>query len=105
MTLLLTCVAAIVATIVWYTNEDARILKVGTLCFLYWGASIMWFVDAIFEYDELRAEYFMPAAEDMMNDAFLGLSVVVLGMIIWVVQMLCTDPKGVIRRRLHPEQS
>ena len=68
MTLLLTCIAAVVSTIVWYTNEKARNLKVVTLCYLYWGAAIMWFVDAIFEYAELRAEYFTPAIEDMIND-------------------------------------
>ena len=30
----------------------------------------MWFVDAVFEYSELKAAYFTPAPEDMLNDAF-----------------------------------
>ncbi len=40
----------------------------------------MWLVDAIFEYAELRAEYFTPAIEDMINDTFLGFSVIILGL-------------------------
>ena len=55
MTLLITVLAAVAATIVWYNSERARALKVGVLCYLYWGASIMWFVDAVFEYAELGA--------------------------------------------------
>ena len=75
MTLLLTCIAAIIATVVWYSSEKARELKISALLYMFWGASIMWFVDAIYEYAELRAEYFAPAMEDMLNDMFLGLPV------------------------------
>jgi len=98
MTLLLTCMAAVTSTIIWYASEKARELKIATLCYLYWGASIMWFVDAIFEYIEIKAEYFTPAIEDMINDAFLGLSVIVLGLVIWTITLLIKDPKKVISR-------
>ncbi|MBR6004486.1 MAG: hypothetical protein IK068_07190 [Lachnospiraceae bacterium] len=99
MTLLITVFAAVIATVKWYTRKDDS-MKLGILCFLYWGASIMWFVDAIFEYVELGAEYFTPAIEDVLNDAFLGLSVVAFGLIIWVVRLLITDPKGSVRAAL-----
>jgi hypothetical protein len=36
----------------------------------------------------------------MANDAFLGLSVVALGLIIWLVRLLITDPKGSVRAAL-----
>ena len=99
MTLLITVFAAVISTVVWYTrpNDD---MKLGILLFMYWGASIMWLVDALFEYAELGAEYFAPAAEDMINDSFLGLSVVALGLVIWVVRLLILDPKGKIGRLL-----
>ena len=99
MTLLITVFAAVVATYKWYTRKDDS-LKLGILLFLYWGASLMWLVDAIFEYAELKAEYFTPAAEDMLNDSFLGLAVVALGLVIWIVRLLILDPKGVIRASL-----
>ena len=75
-------------------------MKLGILLFLYWGASIMWLVDAIFEYAELGAEYFAPAPADMLNDAYLGLSVAALGLVIWLVRLLIADPKGRIRAAL-----
>ena len=100
MTLLLTVLAAVTVTVIWYTSEKARGLRVGPLCYLFWGASLMWLVDAIAEYMELGAEYFTPNAADMLNDTFLGLSVIVLALVIWVVALLVTDPSGTVRSRL-----
>jgi hypothetical protein len=103
MTLLITVFAALVSTILWYRRKDDTMM-LGTLCFLYWGASLMWLVDAIFEYVELEAEYFTPAIEDMINDAFLGFSVVALGMILWLIILLIKDPKGSVRAALHRKE-
>ncbi len=99
MTLLITVFAAVTATVIWYNRKDDS-MQLGILLFMYWGASLMWLVDAIFEYAELKAEYFTPAAEDMLNDAFLGLAVVALGLVIWVVRLLIKDPKGSVRAAL-----
>jgi hypothetical protein len=98
MTLLITVFAAVIATVVWYNIGNK--MSIGVLCFLFWGASIMWFVDAIFEYAELKADYFAPAAADMLNDAFLGLAVVALALVIWLVVLLIRDPKGTVRLSL-----
>lgn len=100
MTLLLTLFAAVIVTIIWYCSRNARVLKIGTLCYLYWGASMMWFVDAVAEYATYKAAYFTPSIEDMINDIFLGLSVISLGLVIWTVYMLIKDPKGVVKRTL-----
>ena len=96
MTLLVTVFAAIICTILWYKRKNDE-MRLGTLCFLFWGASLMWLGDAIFEYAELKAEYFTPAAEDMLNDLFLGLSVVALGLVIWLAVLLIKDPKGIVK--------
>ncbi len=102
MTLLITVFAAVIATVKWYTRKDDS-MQLGLLCCLYWGASLMWLVDAVFEYAELGAEYFTPAAADMLNDAFLGLSAVALGLVIWVARLLITDPKGSVRAALKKQ--
>ena len=104
MTLLITVFAAIIATVLWYNRKDDS-MRLGILCFLFWGASIMWFVDAIFEYAELKAGYFTPALGDMINDAYLGLSVVALALVIWLVRLLIADPKGSVRAALKREKS
>ncbi len=93
MTLLITLIAAVTVTLIWYTNEKARELKTGILCYMFWGASLMWLVDAAVEYIEDGADYFLPSSGDMLNDAFLGFSVVVLALVVWMVYLLIKDPK------------
>jgi hypothetical protein len=99
MTLLITVFAAVAVTVVWYNRRDDS-MRLGMLCFLYWGASVMWLVDAVFEYMELKSAYFTPSPEDMLNDSFLGLTVVAFGLVIWLVRLLITDPKGSVRAAL-----
>lgn len=96
MTLLITVFAAVSATIVWYTKPESN-MKLGTLSLMYWGASLMWLIDAIAEYIELGAEYFTPSAADMLNDAYLGASVAAFGLVIWLVIVLVKDPRGRIK--------
>jgi len=100
MTLLITIFAATISTAVWYKNAGKSKMNYGMLCWMYWGASLMWFVDALVEYIEMGSAYFTPAIEDMVNDTFLGLAVVALGMVIWSVSLLIKDPEGVIRAQL-----
>lgn len=104
MTLLITVFAAIISTVIWYKGAPENEMKVGALCWMYWGASIMWFVDAIFDYAELGAEFFAPAPVKMLNDFYLGLSVVALGLIIWLVILLVKDPKGVVKAALFKKK-
>ena len=101
MTLLVTVFAAVVSTVVWYKNAPKNEMLVGVLCWLYWGASLMWLVDAVFEFVELGAEYFTPAPAELLNDLFLGLSVVALGLVIWLIVLLIKDPKGAVRAALQ----
>ena len=105
MTLLIAVFAAVICTAIWYRSAPKSEMKVGLLCWMYWGASLMWLVDAIFEYAELHAEYFTPAPADMLNDLYLGLSVVALGLVIWLIVLLVTDPKGVVKAALFRQKS
>ena len=100
MTLLITVIAAVVSTVVWYSSEKARELNIGVLLYMFWGASLMWLVDAAVEYLEVGADYFTPAAGDMLNDAFLGVSVVALALVVWVVYLLVKDPQHTVKKIL-----
>ena len=88
MTLLTAAIAAVIVTLVWYFKDGTNEMRIGTLSLMYWGATLMWLVDAVVEYIELKAAYFTPEPVDMLNDFFLGISVVVLGLIIWLVMFL-----------------
>ena len=100
MTLLTAVFAAVVTTVIWYKKAPNDDMKISVLCWMYWGASLMWLVDAIFEYAELREAYFTPEPADVLNDFFLGISVVALGLVVWVVVLLVKDPRGAVRKTL-----
>ena len=100
MTLLITVIAAVISTVIWYSSSKARELKVGVLLYMFWGASLMWLVDAVVEYLEAGAEFFTPAASDMLNDTFLGISVVALALVVWVIVLLIRDPAGTLRSNI-----
>ena len=50
MTLLITLFAAIASTAWWYSHAPQSKMRVDLLCWMYWGASLMWIVDLISEY-------------------------------------------------------
>ncbi len=104
MTLLAAIFAAAAATAVWYGSAAARRRNVGVLCWLYWGASLMWLVDAVIGYVEEGAAFFTPEPAQMLNDLYLGLSVIALGLVIWIIVLLVKDPDGVIRDRLRAKK-
>ncbi len=99
MTLLITVSAAVISAILWYTKPQSN-MKIGTLSLMYLGAALMWFVDAVAEYIKIGAAYFTPVPADMLNDAYLGVSVVVLGLIIWIVIVFIKDPNGRLKKAL-----
>ncbi|MCI8806286.1 MAG: hypothetical protein HFE59_10520 [Clostridiales bacterium] len=99
MTLLITAFAAVISTILWYIKPESN-MKIGTLSLMYWGASLMWFVDAVAEYFKAGVEVFTPAASDMLNDSYLGASVVLLGLIIWLIIVLIKDPNARLKKAL-----
>ena len=98
MTLLITIFAAVFCTVCWYKNAPNNKLMWHVPSLMFWGAGIMWFVDECFAFREAGEAYFTPAPLEMLNDTFLGFSVVALGLIIWVVTLLIKDPKGVLKK-------
>ena len=105
MTLLITIFAAIIATACWYAREPKSKMRLDLLCWMYWGASLMWMVDLLAEYLEAGTEVFTPAPLDMLHDSYLGLSVVALGGVIWVVYLIVKDPRGVRSQVLAQQES
>ena len=100
MCLILTTIAAVLCTAVWYASATMREMKISVLCWLFWGAAIMWLVDLVFEYAEEGAKVFEPSLADVLNDTLLGLAVITLALVIWIAVLLVRDPKGVVRSAL-----
>jgi hypothetical protein len=94
MWLILTAVAAIVTTVIWYINAPEDKYKVGLLSLAFWGATVMWLVDHIMAYVAEGGEFF-----ELSQDAtMLGMSVIVFALLMWLLVLLIIDPKGVIKR-------
>ncbi len=99
MCLLITIIAAVIASAIWYTHADIDLYHVKTLAIIYWGAALMWMIDFAFEFAELKAEYFNQPLADVLNDTILGIAAVTLGAVAWLVILLIRDPKHMFRKK------
>lgn len=63
----------------------------------------MGLADFIFGYAELKADYFNQSFESILNASLLGLTVVTIGLVIWLVILLVIllikDPNGVFEKK------
>lgn len=98
MCLLITAFAAIISAVLWYSHakNDTYLFKVLTA--IFGGATLMWLVDAVVEFIELKEEFFNQPIADLVNDAVLGLCVVAIGLVAWLIVLLIKDPKGAFKR-------
>ncbi len=88
MTLLITLTAAFVSSVWFYRNRKNDSHSISTLCYLYWGASLMWMVDEMAVYTDNPAGYSLIPAESMLDDALLGCSAVGFGILVWLIQLI-----------------
>ena len=93
MTLIITALAAIAATVSRFVlREKSSKVHLGFLALMYCGASIMWCVDGFFCLAEGEPFIELSDAATMTDDALLGLSVVVLGLVVWGI--VCIIKRG-----------
>lgn len=91
--LLITALAAVIASVLWYVNAPTDKYKFGFLALLFWGATIMWFVDHVIAFAQEGGPFFEVSADA----TGLGLSVLLLGLFVWMIVLLVSDPKRVLR--------
>ncbi|HAP94133.1 MAG TPA: hypothetical protein DCM26_05865 [Desulfotomaculum sp.] len=96
MFFIITALAAIVATIIWYVNAPEDKYKLSLLSFIFWGATLMWFVDHVMAYLIEGGEFF----EITLDATLLGVTVVLFGLLVWMIVLLVSDPKGVFKKLL-----
>lgn len=96
MWFILTALAAIVTTIIWYIKSPGDKYKLGLLSFAFWGATIMWLVDHVMAYVIEGGEFF----ETNLDATMLGISVIIFALLVWLIVLLTSDPKGVLKSAL-----
>jgi len=94
MWLIMTALAAIIATAIWYIRAPGDKYKLGLLSLILWGATLMWLVDHVMAYVMEGGEFL----EINLEATLLGLSVIILALLVWEIVLLVSDPKGVLRR-------
>jgi len=97
MFLIITALAAVVATILWYFNAPEDKYRLNILCFIFWGATLMWLVDHVMAYLIEGGEFF----ELTLDATMLGITVVLCGLVVWTGVLLVKDPKGVFNKLLQ----
>ena len=100
MTLVITFLAAAIATALWYAKAPNTDMRLGTLALIYWGAALMWCVDGINCLIEGEGFIEITDTAAMLDDAVLGLVVVAVGLAAWAIYLVAKDPKRVLRKSL-----
>jgi len=96
MWLLITALAALIASALWYASAPSDRYKLGFLSLIYWGATLMWLVDHVIAYVQEGG----PFLEISAQATAVGLSVLALGLFVWLVRLLLSDPKRVLQAAL-----
>jgi hypothetical protein len=97
MWLILTALAALITTAIWYVKAPDDKYKLGLLSLCFWGATIMWLVDHIIAYATEGGAFF----EVNLDATLLGISVIVFALFVWEIVLVVSDPKGVVRKVLR----
>jgi hypothetical protein len=96
MWLILTALAAVISTLIWYVKAPNDKYKLGLLSLFFWGATLMWLVDHVMAYITEGGVFF-----EINTDAtLLGVSVIILALLVWLIVLLISDPRKVIRKIL-----
>ena len=93
MWLVTTLIMAIIISAIWYIKP--KIYKLDVLSLMLWGTSIMILVDHILGYD--GGEFIKLETEGMITSGtLLGIVMLIPILIIWVILLLSSKPKGEI---------
>ena len=95
MFFIITALAAIITTTLWYTQAPGDKYRLSLLSFMFWGATLMWSVDHVVAYLTEGGEFF----EFNLDATMLGVAVVIVALIVWQLLLLISDPKKVLFKR------
>jgi len=84
------------STALWYSKAEDDKYMLKFLSLIFWGASIMVFIDHLISYITEGGEFI----EVTIESTILGFVLVITALIIWEIALLIKDPKQVIRRKI-----
>ncbi|NWF77569.1 MAG: hypothetical protein HXY36_03085 [Chloroflexi bacterium] len=97
MWLIMTALAGVIATAIWYVKAPEDKYKLGLLSLFFWGATLMWLVDHVMAYVTEGGEFL----EINLDATLLGVAVIVFALFVWEIVLVVNDPKGALRKALR----
>ena len=98
MWLVILALAATITTAIWYSKAENDVHLFRLLTIIFWGATIMVFVDHVMGYLMEGGEFF----EMTLDATVLGIVLLITALIVWEIVLLLKDPKGILyKRRKH----
>ncbi|MGQ9546681.1 MAG: hypothetical protein ACUVTR_05950 [Dehalococcoidia bacterium] len=94
---MMTALAAIIVTAIWYAKAPEDKYKLGLLSLFLWGATLMWLVDHVMAYITEGG----PFLEMNLEATLLGIAVIVLALFVWEIVLIASDPKGALKKALR----
>jgi len=95
MWLILLAFAATITTAIWYSKAENDVYMLNILAQIFWGATIMAFINHLMGYLMEGGEFI----EITLEATVLGLTLILIGLIVWEVILIIRDPKGIIYKR------
>lgn len=95
MLLLILAYPAVILTILWYAKAEGDVYKLKLASLIFWGATVMFFVDKLIAYLREGESIISTSAEE----AILGFTLALLGLGLWMTALLITDPKGIFKKK------
>jgi len=80
---------AIFSTLAWYISDKSQEYKLSLLSLISWGTVIMVFADHLMGYIE-DGEFLEISADALI----LGFVLAAVALLIWLVSLIVSDPKG-----------
>ena len=94
MWLVVVSLAAVITTAIWYAKDTDGKYKLSFLSMIFWGTTIMVFVDHVMGYIAEGGEFL-----EMIPDAtLLGVVLVIVALMVWEAVLLFDDPKGMLKK-------
>lgn len=95
MWLLILAYSAVISTILWYSKAENDIYNYKLLTAILWGSTIMVFIDHTYSYIKFNEPFIDLSIEAML----VGFAMLLLALMVWVLTILITDPKRVLKKQ------
>ena len=90
--------AAILSTAIWYVWDKSEKYKISILSLIYWGATVMVFVDHTLGYLMYGGTYF----DTSLSAYILGVVLILVGAMLWEIYLVFEDPAKKLKKLTIP---